>query len=296
MSGQIVIPVFYLVDPSDVRNQTGIFGNLFSKLEERFRERLDKLQTWRIAMKEAANLSGFDSRVIKSESELIEKITDNISRRLKDKFESYDEEHLIGVESCIKEIESLLSIESTGVYTLGIWGMGGIGKTTIVGAIFKKIARYFDGSCFIENVRETEDKNNGLAQLQQQLFSTLLEDENVKIGIRDNSLNLRRLRHKKVFIVLDDVTHFEQVEFLIASLHYIGEGSRIIITTRDKQVLTICKVDGIYKVDELLPTYALELFSQYAFKQNHPNDGYEELSFQIIKYAGGIPLALKGYL
>ena len=59
--GQIVVPIFYRVDPSDVRNQTGTFGNSFSKLEERFKEKIDMLQTWRIAMREAASLSGFDS-------------------------------------------------------------------------------------------------------------------------------------------------------------------------------------------------------------------------------------------
>ncbi|KAL9437490.1 hypothetical protein AB3S75_023370 [Citrus x aurantiifolia] len=58
---QIVIPVFYRVDPSDVRNQTGSFGDSFSKLEERLKVNSEMLQTWRNALKEAANLSGFHS-------------------------------------------------------------------------------------------------------------------------------------------------------------------------------------------------------------------------------------------
>ena len=62
---QIVIPVFYRVDPSDVRNQTGSFGDSFSKLEERFKENSEKLQTWRNALKEAATLSGFPSQNIR---------------------------------------------------------------------------------------------------------------------------------------------------------------------------------------------------------------------------------------
>ena len=58
---QIVIPVFYRVDPSDVRNQTGSFGDSFSKLEERLKENTEKLQSWRNALNEAASLSGFHS-------------------------------------------------------------------------------------------------------------------------------------------------------------------------------------------------------------------------------------------
>ncbi|KAK9205408.1 hypothetical protein WN943_015675 [Citrus x changshan-huyou] len=62
--GQVVIPVFYRVDPSDVRNQTGSFGDSFSKLEERSKENSEKLQTWRNALKEAASSSGFPSQNI----------------------------------------------------------------------------------------------------------------------------------------------------------------------------------------------------------------------------------------
>ena len=60
---QIVIPAFYRVDPSHVRKQTGNFGDSFLKLGERFP---DKMQSWRNALTEAADLSGFDSRVYRS--------------------------------------------------------------------------------------------------------------------------------------------------------------------------------------------------------------------------------------
>ena len=59
---QIVIPVFYRVDPSHVRKQIESFGVSFSKLGERFP---DKKQRWSSALTEAANLSGFDSHVFR---------------------------------------------------------------------------------------------------------------------------------------------------------------------------------------------------------------------------------------
>lgn len=65
MYGQIVIPVFYEVDPSVVRNQIGSFAEAFAQHEEQFKESLDKVQKWKDALKEAANLSGFASLVIK---------------------------------------------------------------------------------------------------------------------------------------------------------------------------------------------------------------------------------------
>ncbi|XP_034706158.1 disease resistance protein RPV1-like [Vitis riparia] len=54
---QIVLPVFYHVDPSDVRKQTGSFGEAFFIHERNVDER--KMQRWRASLTEASNLSGF---------------------------------------------------------------------------------------------------------------------------------------------------------------------------------------------------------------------------------------------
>ena len=57
-NGQVVLPVFYKVDPSDVRNQNGKFGESFTKHEEKFKDDKEKVQRWRTALKEASNISG----------------------------------------------------------------------------------------------------------------------------------------------------------------------------------------------------------------------------------------------
>ena len=56
---QLVIPVFYEIDPSHVRHQSGSFAAAFAKHQQRTCK--DKVQRWKDALKEAANLSGFDS-------------------------------------------------------------------------------------------------------------------------------------------------------------------------------------------------------------------------------------------
>ncbi|RXI05385.1 hypothetical protein DVH24_006642 [Malus domestica] len=57
--GQIVFPIFYGVDPSDVRKQTGTFATTFLNHEQRFYEVKENLQLWRSTLTEAANLAGF---------------------------------------------------------------------------------------------------------------------------------------------------------------------------------------------------------------------------------------------
>ncbi|KAH9658546.1 ADP-ribosyl cyclase/cyclic ADP-ribose hydrolase [Citrus sinensis] len=282
--GQIVIPVFYRVDPSHVRRQTGNFGDFFSKLEERFPQ---KLQRWRNALTEAANLSGFDSHVIRPESKLIKEITNEILERLDDTFQS-DNTDLVGVERPIKEIESLVCTGSAGVYILGIWGMGGIGKTTIADAIFNKISRRFEGSYFVHNVRDAEETDR-IKDLQKQLLSKLLNDGNV----RNVRFQLKRLARKKVLVVFDDVNHSRQIESLIGRLDQLASGSRVIITTRDKQVLQNCWASQIYEMKELVYVDAHKLFCQYAFRGAHLDASYSKLTHKAIKYAQGVPLALK---
>lgn len=52
---QIVLPVFYRVNPSDVRRQTGSFGDAFVEQANTFKVMPEKVQQWRFALKEASN-------------------------------------------------------------------------------------------------------------------------------------------------------------------------------------------------------------------------------------------------
>jgi len=57
--GQIVLPVFYDVDPSEVRHQTGEFGKAFESLLRGITKKKDKSFKWREALREVAGLAGF---------------------------------------------------------------------------------------------------------------------------------------------------------------------------------------------------------------------------------------------
>ncbi|KAH9782080.1 Disease resistance-like protein DSC1 [Citrus sinensis] len=230
-----------------------------SAISQRFKENSEKLQTWRNALKEAADLSGFHSQNIRPESELVREVVNQILKRLAEVSPCSNKNPLVGVESRVEEIESLLGAESKDVYALGIWGIGGIGKTTIARAIFNNISSNFEGSCFLQNVREESQRPGGLGCLQQKLLSKLLQDHNV---IPDIALSFRRLSSRKFLIVLDDVTCFKQIKSLI-------------------RMLRNCCVKEKYEMKELVDDFALELFR------------FEELSSRVINYAQGVPLAIE---
>ena len=62
-NGQLVLPLFYRVYPSEVRNQRGNFGAALTKFEEKFK---NKVQSWRTALRGVASLSGwhYDNRLV----------------------------------------------------------------------------------------------------------------------------------------------------------------------------------------------------------------------------------------
>ena len=57
---QMVFPIFYDVEPTVVRKQARSFREAFSKHEEVFRENIEKVQKWREALEEVANISGWE--------------------------------------------------------------------------------------------------------------------------------------------------------------------------------------------------------------------------------------------
>ena len=57
--GMTVLPIFYDVDPSDVRNQTGTFKQAFLDHQKWFEDNMEKVETWRTALREVAGISGW---------------------------------------------------------------------------------------------------------------------------------------------------------------------------------------------------------------------------------------------
>ncbi|EXB68708.1 TMV resistance protein N [Morus notabilis] len=281
--GQIVLPVFYNIDPSDIRKQKGSYAIAFAAHEECFEP--NKVMEWRNALTAAADLSGFHSKD-EYESELIEKIVEDIWRKLNRLPQiAMDSKGLVGIDECLEEIESLLC--KPNHRGIGLWGMGGIGKTTLARAIFNRYFYQFKSHCFLENVRENTQKY-GLAHLEIKLFSTLLDLRNLETV--DHFVR-NRLIGKKVLIVLDDIDDIDQLEKLIGDGSWFGEGSKIIITTRDKQVILSADKE-VYEVKQLDFEKALQLFQFNAFRTK-PSTTFLELSRALVNYTGCNPLALK---
>ncbi|XP_021815337.1 TMV resistance protein N-like [Prunus avium] len=287
--GQIVYPVFYDVDPSDVRKQKGCFEKAFCEHEQYFK---DKVESWRAAMKEAANLSGWDLKN-KYQSIVIQEIAERIFNQLSQEVSSAPKD-LVGIDSLVKEMNLYLDTGVDDVRITGICGEKGIGKTTIAQVVFDSLSVQFDDRSFLANIKEVSEKQ-GLVPLQEQLISEILMERSMKIRNVHKGVNTIRnsLCRKKILLVLDGVDQLEQLENLAGNRDWFGAGSRIIITTRDENLLIRYGVDRIYRAVELNHDDALELFCWKAFKQGCPPEDYAGLCNLVLDHAKGIPLALE---
>jgi hypothetical protein len=237
-------------------------------------------------------MSILSNLLYRHESKVVEEISKMILSGLGCNFSNVSKV-LVGIESCVEEMMSLLNIGLDDVRFLGIYGMGGIGKTTLSKAIYEKVCHKFEASCYIADIRE-ETRTHGLLYLQKQLISEILMEKELNMWNSYGASKVigSRVCNKKVFIVLDDVDGEEQLEALAGSHDWFGKGSRIIITSRDCHLLNKL-VNNTYEVKVLNNAKALQLFSWKAFKKPHPEENYVELSKDIVSYAQGLPLALE---
>ncbi|KAG6676630.1 hypothetical protein I3842_15G161500 [Carya illinoinensis] len=295
---QIVLPVFYYIDPSDVRYQRRSFGEVLAKHAEKLNVDM-KLQLWKEALREVANLSGYHLKNEGKnghEANLIEQmVQETVSRIANDHFFLSVAKHPVGLEPRLKDVDLLLSVETNDIRMIGIFGVGGIGKTTLAKAIYNSIAFRFEARCFLAIVSDTSNQADRLVQLQQTLlFKILGKCKSLKIdNIETGIINIKRgLYSKRVLLILDGVDHLSQLETLAGAHDWFGKGSRIIVTTRDQHLLKIHRVDSTYEMMGLNQNDAFQLFCWHAFKREIPDDGFGEFVERIVNYAGRLPLAL----
>ncbi|XP_042959072.1 disease resistance protein Roq1-like isoform X17 [Carya illinoinensis] len=289
-----IIPIFYHVDPSHVRKQRGTFAEAFAAHEKDPMVDIEESNTWRNAFTKVGYIKGEHINGDRYESTIIQQISEMILYNYTmPNILIHENQKIVGIDSRVGEILTLLHMESNDVRFLGIHGMGGVGKTTLAEIIYYRFYCQFKGSGFISCTRERSTTAPDLASLQKKLLSKIMQQEIHVWDHRDGLMLMStRLRNKKVLIILDDVDCEKQLTALAGDHNWFGPGSRVIMTCRDSHLLERNKVNR-YKVEPLHTTDALELFSLSAFDETHPPEDYKDLSMDFVNYAGGLPLALK---
>ncbi|KAH0894025.1 LOW QUALITY PROTEIN: hypothetical protein HID58_056454, partial [Brassica napus] len=227
-----------------------------------------KCLRWKRALTEVAQIAGFHSTNGKTEAEMIEVIATDVSNKLNLSAPCSDFDGLVGMESKMTEMRSLLQLDSNVVRKIGILGPSGIDNIK---------RNYAIPACSDDYSVKLNLQKHFMSQLTNETY-TIVKD---------------RLKDKKVLVVLDDVDRSVQLEAMAKETSWFGPGSRIIITTQDQKVLKASGINHIHKVNLPSDDEALQMFCMYAFDQKYPKDGFEELAWKVRDLVGRLPLGLK---
>jgi len=163
-------------------------------------------------------------------------------------------DHIIGVKQVAKNL--IQTIDEKKVLMLGLWGMGGIGKSTLAWELYNQLRGRFDARCYVEDVVEKINQG-GVISVQTHMLKALCENEKITITSRGKVILEERLSKKLILVVLDDVHDVDEMDYLM-SCKMLKEGSMCIVTSRNRRVF---EKSTSFHLDEVY-THDVQLLSQ----------------------------------
>ncbi|XP_057854623.2 disease resistance protein RPV1 [Cryptomeria japonica] len=297
-SGATIVPVFYHVQPSDLRWVTqgkGVYTEAFLKHQENGRYSLEKIDEWKRALHSVSFFKGEIIDNIDEEQMMLKTIVNHILKVMQI-VPLEVAKHPVGLQELVEDFEMIANkcaeIQS-GVQIVGVWGMGGSGKTTLAKELYNQKYLSVEKFSFIFDIRDAAAKNELYKKQIELLRDIGFQGEVFENIEKGKSILSNHLKSNRVLIILDDVDHIDQLDALLPTKNNLGLGSLIIVTTREKDVLRCWGISSIYKMKAMNLSNAKQLFCWHAFLQPFPRLGFEKLVEMFSSFCNGLPLSLK---
>ncbi|CAN5971991.1 unnamed protein product, partial [Sphagnum jensenii] len=298
-SKKLLIPVFYDVSPGDLKCtnelQNGAYANAFRETHKN--QPQAQVEKWKKALSDAAELNGFRlANYNGHEARLKQDIVIAVQKALPSSAHLQPvAKYAVGLDQSSTSVIETLNQMGDNVGVLSVVGMGGIGKTTLAKEVFNHFAKNdtskFEKQSFLKNVRESP-----VLDLQKQLVRDLLQKDVESREDFNKWFNL--FMGRKVLIVIDDIDKKPQFEQLIPEINKLARGSRVLITSRDRNLVANimeraeCKY-ARHEVAALNNSDARQLFNSHAFHSSNVTDGFHDVAQRVADACAGLPLALE---
>ncbi|KAL2972016.1 hypothetical protein AAZX31_15G231900 [Glycine max] len=190
--------------------------------------------------------------------------------------------------SMLNEIKEIL--KDPKMYMIGVHGMGGVGKTTLVNELAWQVKK--DGlfvAVAIANITNSPNVKRIQGQIADALLDRKLEKETE--GGRATELRQRIKKQEKVLIILDDI--WSELDLTEVGIPFGDEhnGCKLVITSREREVLIKMDTQKDFNLTALLEEDSWNLFQKIA--GNVVNEvSIKPIAEEVAKCCAGLPLLI----
>ncbi|KAK0598229.1 hypothetical protein LWI29_032723 [Acer saccharum] len=203
-------------------------------------------------------------------------------------------EKTVGMDSIFGEVWRCIEDQSVGGGVIGLFGMGGVGKTTLLKKLNNELldtTHDFDVVIWVVVSREVN-----LEKIQEAIWRKL----RIPVDMLSNKDSDERaieifhaLKNKKFALLLDDL--WERIDLLMMGIYidHSRTGSKIIFTTRKEDVCSQMEAHRRFRVERLTSEAALDLF-RLKVGENILNSHHEipKLAEIAARECNGLPLTI----
>ncbi|KAG6646172.1 hypothetical protein CIPAW_08G175400 [Carya illinoinensis] len=194
----------------------------------------------------------------------------------------------MAMKSRMAVVEGIMeALRSADIYKIGVWGMPGIGKSTLM----KEIARQAREEGLFDEVVETLVTNSPVIRKIQGAIASMLglnfDQETDELG-RASQLQRRLSKDKKILVILDDIWK----ELDLQKIGIPSERCKVVMTSRDRDVL-ICGM-GTQKEIELKILQKEDAWNLFEMRAGEivRNPKVSGIAIEIVEKCAGLPIAL----
>ncbi|XP_007226755.2 LOW QUALITY PROTEIN: probable disease resistance protein At1g58602 [Prunus persica] len=222
-----------------------------------------------------------------------------LHERLRRSYSHVVERDVVGLESNVEELVMHLVKDENRHQVISIWGMGGLGKTTLARQLYhhKKVRQHFHSFAWVCVSQRCQVRNVWEGILFKLISATKEHKQEIKEMTYDEIAKklFRVMEEMRCLVILDDIWSIETWNLLKVAFPNVETESTILLTTRNQAVASLPNRNAfLHKLQPLNENESWELLVKKAIPAKAEIDlgMYRNLGWKMLQHCKGLPLAI----